>query len=67
MTTRLLQSFNRMRARWARHRRAADTYAALSTLDTCTLRDIGLHRSELLSVAAEISGEAERTRAARLA
>ena len=67
MTTHLLQSFKRMRARWARSRRAADTYAALSTLDTRTLRDIGLHRSELLSVAAEIVGEAERTRARRFA
>ena len=67
MTTNLLQGFKRICARWARHRRAADTYAALSTLDTRTLRDIGLHRSELLSVAAEIVGDAERTRVRRFA
>ena len=67
MPTNLLESFKRMHARWARRRRAADTYAALSTLDTRTLRDIGLHRSELLSVAAEIVGDAERTRARRFA
>jgi uncharacterized protein YjiS (DUF1127 family) len=67
MPTNLLESFKRMRARWARRRHAADTYAALSTLDTRTLRDIGLHRSELLSVAAEIVGDADRTRARRFA
>ena len=67
MPTTLLESLKRMRAQWARRRRAADTYAALSTLDTRTLRDIGLHRSELLSVAAELVGEADRTRARRFA
>lgn len=39
-----------------RRRRVSDMYAALNTLDTRTLRDLGLDRSEILSVAHESAG-----------
>jgi len=42
---------------WMRRRRHAfDTYSALRALDTRTLRDLGLDRSEILSVAHEAAG-----------
>jgi uncharacterized protein YjiS (DUF1127 family) len=50
-------------AAYRRRRNERATYVALSNLDAWTLRDLGLHRSELLSVAAEVSGEAHATRA----
>ena len=43
-------------------RQAAQTYDLLHRLDDRTLRDLGMRREEIWSVAAEISGEAERTR-----
>jgi uncharacterized protein YjiS (DUF1127 family) len=49
----------------ARHRqrqRAKATYDALQELDDHMLRDLGFDRSELRSVAAEATGDAERTR-----
>ena len=49
----------------ARHRlrrRARSTYDALRQLDDRTLRDLGLDRSEIRLVVAEMTGEAERTR-----
>jgi uncharacterized protein YjiS (DUF1127 family) len=46
-----------------KQRRAARaTYLALRDLDARTLRDIGLHRSEILSVVAELGGDFEATR-----
>lgn len=45
-----------------RRRLAGATYMVLRNLDAHTLRDIGLHRSESGSVAAEIAGAAEPTR-----
>ena len=53
----------RMAIRWKRQQRARATYAALRSLDACILRDLGFHRSELMSVAAEVAGMAESTRA----
>ena len=47
---------------WRQHRLAWDTYKSLRGLDARTLRDVGLDRSEMGSVAAEIAGEADRTR-----
>lgn len=41
---------------------ARATYLALRELDAHTLRDIGLHGSEILSVVAEACGSAEATR-----
>jgi uncharacterized protein YjiS (DUF1127 family) len=52
----------RMRAQWQRRRKARATYLALSRLDSRTLRDLGFDRSEIQSVAAEISGSADSTR-----
>lgn len=50
-------------ADWRRRRDEHATYRALSGLDPRTLRDIGLDRSEARSVAAELGGRADRTRA----
>jgi len=47
---------------WLRARQAAATACALKSLDGRLLRDIGLDRSELLSAAAELHGQAERER-----
>jgi uncharacterized protein YjiS (DUF1127 family) len=49
-------------ARYRRYRRERDTYDALRQLDDHTLRDLGLHRSEISSISAESMGEAEHTR-----
>lgn len=48
---------------YRRHSRMRATYHALSQLDASTLRDLGFHRSELMSVAAEASGAVNPTRA----
>ena len=54
----------RIVAEWKRRRCARATYAALHALDPRILRDLGFHRSELLSVAAEVAGVANSTRLA---
>ena len=45
-----------------RRRQANAIRDALYELDDLTLRDLGFHRSEIASVAAEVTGAAERTR-----
>jgi len=52
-----------MVSRWNRQQRARATYLALRGLDSRVLRDLGFHRSELMSVAAEVAGVADYTRA----
>jgi uncharacterized protein YjiS (DUF1127 family) len=52
-----------MITRWKRQQQARATYLALRGLDSHILRDLGFHRSELLSVAAEAVGHADSTRA----
>ena len=49
-------------ARYRQRRQAGAFYDALRQLDDHTLRDLGFDRSELGSVAAEASGQAEHTR-----
>ncbi len=49
-------------ARYRQRRHAQATYDALRRLDDHMLRDLGFDRSEMTSVAAEVTGEAERTR-----
>jgi uncharacterized protein YjiS (DUF1127 family) len=48
--------------RYRQRRQARAIYEALHQLNDHTLRDLGLDRSEITSVAAEVTGEAERTR-----
>ena len=52
----------RAHARYRQRRKARATYDALRHLDDRMLRDLGFDRSEITSVAAEISGTAARTR-----
>ena len=52
----------RAHARHRQRRQAWDLYDGLQQLDDRTLRDLGFHRSELRSVAAELSGDAECNR-----
>jgi hypothetical protein len=47
---------------WRRARQAAAAYRELRSLDARTLRDLGLHDSELMSVVTEMSGDADPTR-----
>ena len=51
-----MKLFERMQAWMRRRRHAFDTYSALNMLDRRTLRDLGLDRSEILSVAQEAAG-----------
>lgn len=52
----------RAHARYRQCRQASATYDSLRHLDDRTLRDLGFDRSELMSVAAEVTREAENTR-----
>ena len=45
----------RMVAQWRMQRKARATYEALSRLDARVLRDLGMHRSEILSVSVELA------------
>ena len=49
-------------ARYRQRREASTLREALRRLDDRTLRDLGFDRSEIGSVVAEVTGEAERTR-----
>ena len=51
-------------AQWKHRQYAGATYAALRGLDARVLRDLGFHRSELMSIAAEMAGAADATRIA---
>lgn len=53
----------RMHAKWKQRQQARATYVALGGLDARTLRDLGFDRSEIRSVAAEVAGETDSTRA----
>jgi uncharacterized protein YjiS (DUF1127 family) len=57
----------RAHARHRQRRQARATYAALQQLDDRSLRDLGFDRSEIRSVAAELTGEAEYSRVRALA
>jgi uncharacterized protein YjiS (DUF1127 family) len=52
----------RAHARHRQRRQARAIYDALHQLDNRTLRDLGFDRSEITSVAAEVTGETECTR-----
>jgi RimJ/RimL family protein N-acetyltransferase len=62
LTERVGGIVSRARARWRRQQHANSTRAALAGLDDHTLRDLGLHRSEIGSLAAEVAGETARER-----
>ncbi len=52
---------------WQERRRRSDARSELSRLDPRTLRDLGLHHSEIASVVAELAGAAKPTRTHALA
>jgi uncharacterized protein YjiS (DUF1127 family) len=54
--------FRKIKAWLQRRRHASDMYSTLRALDTRTLRDLGLDRSELISVAREAAGLVARER-----
>lgn len=51
-----------VRARWERRQQVRATFLALDALDASTLRDLGFHRSEIWSVATELSGDTGSSR-----
>ena len=56
------ESIGRAWERYERRQQWRSIYNALRELDDRTLRDLGFHRCEIGSVAAEAAGEAELTR-----
>jgi uncharacterized protein YjiS (DUF1127 family) len=57
----------RVRAHHQQRQHAGAVYDALRELDDRTLHDLGLDRSEITSIAAEVTGSAEATRALLMA
>jgi uncharacterized protein YjiS (DUF1127 family) len=53
-------------AAWQRFRRRRTMLRELETLDDRMLRDIGIHRSEVSSLVAELTGAAPATRRAAM-
>lgn len=53
---------NNIRNAFTSWRERRTTIAALSILNDHQLRDIGIHRSEIISVATEVAGQARPTR-----
>jgi len=51
---------------WRHRRQVRDTHIALQHLDSATLRDLGLNRAEISSLAGEIHGDLPATRALTL-
>lgn len=62
VVTTMVEGLLEMLARWQQYRQAREIRRALAELDDRTLRDLGLYRGEIASVAAELTGSAERTR-----
>jgi uncharacterized protein YjiS (DUF1127 family) len=58
----LATRFLHIRERWRVRRETRAVFRVLHGLDDRTLRDLGFHRCEIWSVAAETTGEAESTR-----
>jgi uncharacterized protein YjiS (DUF1127 family) len=52
------EALRHARTNWQRRRQSRSIRAALGALDDHTLRDLGLHRSEIDSLASEIAGNA---------
>jgi uncharacterized protein YjiS (DUF1127 family) len=63
LMTAMNDSIRGLVARWQRIRSERETYRALHALDARTLRDLGMDASELRSVAMEVSGATDPTRA----
>jgi uncharacterized protein YjiS (DUF1127 family) len=63
MLTAVSDAVRRVFGRWQRMQEERATHRALRALDTRTLRDLGLDTSELRSVAVELSGATNPTRA----
>lgn len=62
VVTTMVEGILEMLARWQQYRQAREIRRTLGELDDRTLRDLGLYRGEIGSVAAEHTGTAERTR-----
>jgi uncharacterized protein YjiS (DUF1127 family) len=62
----LIEFALRAQARYRRRRQEMATQEALEQLDDRVLHDLGFHRSEIRSVAAEATGKAEYTRTLQL-
>jgi uncharacterized protein YjiS (DUF1127 family) len=62
----LVAALRRTAAAWQRHRRRRAAMRELQALDDHLLHDIGLHRSEISSLVAEVIGAAPATRRATM-